>query len=217
MRGYGTSDKPPRVRDYKLELLAADVANLIAALGRDKADVVGHDWGAEVAWHFAMWHPAKLRRVAILNVPHPQRFAKGIRTLRQLRKSWYIFFFQLPYLPERFVSDRSLRVMFRYTTARRDEYSDEDIAAIQQALRWRTGPINYYRAAARYRSPRWQPIEAPTLVIWGERDRWLGRELAEPDPRWVKNARVERIPEATHWVHADEPERVNRLLLQFFA
>ena len=217
MRGYGASTKPPRVSDYKLELLAADVANLIAALGRDKADVVGHDWGAEVAWHFAMWHPQKLRRLGILNVPHPHRFAHGLRTLKQLRKSWYIFFFQLPFLPERFVTDENLRIIFKYTTARRGEYSDEDIAKIQEALRWRSGPINYYRAAARYRSPRWQRIDAPVLVIWGERDRWLGKELAAPDPKWVPDCRVERIAEATHWVHADEPERVNSLLLQFLA
>src|SRR5262249_37878791 len=139
----------------------------------------------------------------------------GLRTLRQLRKSWYVFFFQLPFLPERFMSDASIRVAFRYTTARRGEYSEEEIDAILDAVRWRTGPINYYRAAARYRSPRWQRIDAPTLVIWGERDRWLCAELADPDPRWVPNARVERIAEATHWVHADEPERVNSLLLQF--
>jgi len=215
MRGYGASEKPRRVRDYRMELLAADVANLVTALGRERADVVGHDWGAAVAWGAAMWHPARVRRLAILNVPHPARMLRGLRTLRQLRKSWYIFFFQLPALPEKFVSDKSLEVLFRYTTARRGEYSESDIAEVKDALRWRTGPINYYRAAVRHRAARWQRIDAPTLVIWGERDRWLGRELAEPDAKWVPDCRVERLPQATHWVHADEPERVNELLLQF--
>lgn len=215
LRGYGGSDKPRHVRDYKLTILAADVANLISALGREKADVIGHDWGGEVAWCFAMWHPARLRRLALLNIAHPQRFTRALGTAAQLRKSWYIFFFQLPFLPERFMTDRRLRAMFRYTPARRDAYSDEDIEATLAAVRWRSGPIHYYRAAARYRSPPWQVIDAPTLVIWGERDRWLGRELAEPDRRWVPHARVERIPDASHWVQADAPERVNELLLQF--
>jgi len=215
LRGYGASDKPRAVRDYKIETLAGDVANLIAALGRERADVIGHDWGGHVAWHFAMWHAPKLRRLALLNTPHPERFLRALRSPAQLRKSWYVFFFQLPFLPELFMTDRRLRVMFRYTPARPDAYSDEDIAAMLEAVRWRSGPIHYYRAAARYRWPRWQRIEAPALIIWGERDRWLGSELAEPDPRQVPNARVERIASATHWVQADAPERVNELLLQF--
>jgi len=215
LRGYGGSDKPRAVRDYKRETLAADVAALVEALGRERADVIGHDWGGYVAWYFAMWHASKLRRLAVLNVPHPQRVLRGLCTPAQLRKSWYLFFFQLPFLPERFMSDRRLRAMFRYTPARPDAYSDDDIAAILEAVRWRSGPIHYYRAAARYRAPRLRRIDAPTLIIWGERDRWLGRGLAEPDPAWVSEARVERIPDATHWVQADVPERVNALLLEF--
>jgi len=214
LRGYGESEKPRGVSAYRMEKLAGDVAALIRALGKDRADVVGHDWGGQVAWYVAIWHPQSVRRLALLNVPHPQRFARALFSLRQLRKSWYMFFFQLPFLAERFMTDARLRTSFRYTTVRPGAYSEEEIRILLDAVRDRTGPLNYYRAALRHPA-RWKKIEAETLVIWGERDRWLGAELAEPDPRWVPHARVERIPDASHWVQADQPARVNELLLGF--
>jgi pimeloyl-ACP methyl ester carboxylesterase len=215
LRGYGGSDKPRRVAAYRVELLVRDVTGLISALGRDRADLVGHDWGGHVAWHAAMAHPERVRKLAILNVPHPERMGRGLRTAKQLRKSWYMYFFQLPLLPEWFMSRRRVRAVFRYTPARRDAYDEKDIDTIVAAVGNRTAPIHYYRAAARYRSPRWKPVAAETLIIWGERDRWLGSELAEPDRRWVPRFRLERIPEATHWVQADAPGYVNELLLSF--
>jgi pimeloyl-ACP methyl ester carboxylesterase len=215
LRGYGGSGKPREASAYRIETLTGDVDRLIAGLGRERADVVGHDLGGHVAWHLAMWRPGRVRRLAILNMPHPERMLRGLRTLRQLRKSWYVFFFQLPILPERFVSPQRIRNGFRYGSARKGAYDEEDIESIVAAVGDRTGPINWYRAAARYRSPRWRPVEAETLVIWGQRDKALGEELAEPDPRWVPRSRVERIAEATHWVQADAPERVNALLRAF--
>ena len=214
LRGYGTSDKPRGAPAYRMEKLTGDVAALIAALGRDRADVVGHDWGGQVAWFFAMWHPALLRRLVTLNVPHPQRFRSGMWKPRQLRKSWYMLFFQLPFLPERFMTDRRLTTSFRYTPERMGAYDEEEIAILLGAVRDRTGPLNYYRAAGRH-PPRVSVIDAPVLVIWGEKDRWLGADLAEPGRRWVPDLRLERIPEASHWVQADAPDRVNALLLDF--
>jgi pimeloyl-ACP methyl ester carboxylesterase len=198
-----------------VEVLVRDVAGLISALGRERADVVGHDWGGHVAWHTAMAEPGRVRKLAILNCAHPQQMSRGLRTARQLRKSWYMYFFQLPWLPERFMTPHRLRILFRYTPARSDAYDEADIEAIVAAVGDRTAPIHYYRAAARYRSPRWKPVLAETLIIWGERDRWLGSELAQPDPRWVPRFRLERIAAATHWVQADAPETVNQLLLSF--
>lgn len=215
MRGYGGSDKPRGVAAYGIERLVGDVSGLIRALGRERADVVGHDWGAVVAWHLAMWDADRVRRLAILNVAHPERMRRAMRTLRQLRKSWYVFFFQLPLLPERFISPESIGRSLRYMTARKGAYDEEDIEAIVAAAGDRTAPINYYRAAARHPGPRWKPVAAETLVVWGGRDRFLGPELAVPDPRWVPRARVEVIPEASHWVQADAPEKVNQLLLGF--
>ena len=221
MRGYNLSDKPPGWRSYDTGLLADDIAGLIRSFGEQDAYVVGHDWGAAVAYAVAMGHPEVVRRLAILNVPHPTRMLEGLRTLKQLRKSWYMFFFQIPRLPERLIArddfsfaKRSLR------SDSKDAFTDEDLERYVEA--WSqpgalTGMINYYRAALR-RSPgkalaRMKPIEAPTLVIWGMRDRHLGSELAEPAPEWVPNVRIERIAEATHWVQHDAPERVNALLL----
>lgn len=220
LRGYGDSSKPPGVRSYRVEELASDVASLIEAYGRSRAVVVGHDWGAWVGWHLAMWHPTHVERLAVLNVAHPERMRRALRTVRQLRKSWYAFFFQLPWLPEWRISRNgfaSVKKLLRFTPARRGAYDEGDVAAIVAALSKPgalTAALNYYRAA-KVLKRRWEVIRAPVLVIWGEQDRWLGSELAEPDPRWVPDCRVERLPAATHWVQADEPARVNDLLLRF--
>jgi pimeloyl-ACP methyl ester carboxylesterase len=230
MRGYDLSDKPQGWRAYDASLLANDIAGLIRSFGtqtgtsEQSAHVVGHDWGAAVAYAVAMNHPEVVRRLAILNVPHPTRMLEGFRTLRQLRKSWYMFFFQIPKLPEHLIGRDGFSFAKRSLRAdSKDAFSDEDLERYVEA--WSqpgalTGMINYYRAALR-RSPgkalaQMKPIEAQTLVIWGMRDRHLGSELAEPAPEWVPNVRMERIPEATHWVQHDTPERVNELLLGFF-
>ena len=225
MRGYNLSGKPQGVDSYRVDALAGDVAQLIRACGADRAAVAGHDWGAVVAWAFAMRYPELLDRLAILNVPHPVRMTQGLRTLRQIRKSWYMFFFQLPRLPEMSFRARdyaALRRAFR-ATVRPGAFTAADIqryvdaAAQPGAL---TASINYYRALFR-RAGQAQAgvrrIDAPVLVIWGEQDAFLGVELAEPGRKWVPNCRVERIPDASHWVQADRPERVNALLTAFLA
>ncbi len=221
LRGYGGSDKPSGVKAYGVESLARDIAGLIAALGESRAHLVGHDWGGIVAWHLAMWHPERVDKLVILNVPHPQKMRAGLRTLRQLRKSWYFFFFQLPVLPEarlRRGEFELLRKLFRFHPARRSAYDDEDIEALVSAMAQpgaATAAINYYRAAARVRTRPLQPIEKPVLIIWGQLDKNLGAELAQPSAKWVPNARVELIAFAGHFVQADAPARVNELLLEW--
>lgn len=221
MRGYNLSGKPRGIRHYRIDKLAGDVAGLIDVLGSERASVVGHDWGAGVAWAFAMRRPEKLERLAIINGPHPERFLRGLRTVRQLCKSWYMFVFQLPWLPEaalRYRNFDALRRQWKFDPARPEAYSDEEIERLLEAAAQPgalTATINYYRALFRHRVGAFQRIDAPTLVIWGERDRYLGKELAEPDARWVPNARVVRLPSASHWVCADEPERVSSLLIDF--
>jgi pimeloyl-ACP methyl ester carboxylesterase len=223
MRGYDLSDKPRGWRAYDAGLLADDIAGLIRSFGERQAYVVGHDWGAAVAYTVAMRHPDVVRRLAILNVPHTARMLEGFRTLKQLRKSWYMFFFQVPWLPERLIARENFSFAKRSLRAdSKDAFTDEDLDRYVEA--WSqpgalTGMINYYRAALR-RSPRktlaqMKPIEAPTLVIWGMLDRHIGSELAEPAPEWVPNVRVERIADATHWVQHDAPERVSELLVGF--
>lgn len=225
MRGYNLSDKPKSVRDYRIELLTRDVARLIHACGADRATVIGHDWGAGVAWQFGMDYPNMLDRLVIMNVPHPLQLLRGLRTWHQLKKSWYIFFFQIPWIPETIISAGNfamLRQTFRSDPVRANAFTDEDInwyigaLSLPGAL---TGGINYYRALFR-QSPlntrgSIKRIDAPVLVIWGEQDRFLDAELAEPDRKWVPNLRVERLANASHWVQVDQPEMVNALLLEF--
>jgi epoxide hydrolase 4 len=222
MRGYNESDKPEGVGSYEVEKLAGDVLGLIRALGRKDAFVVGHDWGAMVAWAFAMQHPDALKRLAILNVPHPVRMTQGLRRAKQLKKSWYMFFFQLPFgIPERFFSKNdyaALRMTFKI-----DNFSADEIEHYVDAMRVPgalTSAMSYYRAAIRRvvtnRLPKMRPIEQPVLVLWGDRDRHLGSEMAEPPKRLVPNATVKHFPKATHWIQNDAPDEVNRELLAFF-
>jgi epoxide hydrolase 4 len=215
MRGYGESDAPPSWRDYHMELLAADVAGLIEALGAQRAFVVGHDWGAAVAWMVATLHPERVERLAILNVPHPDTMLRTLRkSPKQLLHSWYMFFFQIPWLPERVAAQMGRRFL---ETAYRDARPG---AALLRSPGGLKGPIDYYRAALR-QSPRraqaqFAPIPAPVLVIWGVQDRFLTEQMADPDPRWVPDVRVVKLPDASHWVQHDEPERVSTLLIEHF-
>jgi pimeloyl-ACP methyl ester carboxylesterase len=226
MRGYNLSSRPQSVADYDIDVLTGDIRDLIRERGAERALLAGHDWGAAVAWATAGQHPDAVERLAILNVPHPRRMLHGLRRPRQLLKSWYMFFFQLPWLPERLLRARRWRA-FRYGfehDARSGAFTRDDIE--RYVVAWSqpgalTAMLNYYRAVFR-QSPRRaesriRPVVAPTLVIWGERDRYLGAELAEPDRSDVPNLeRVVRIPDATHWVQHDEPERVTQLLIEFF-
>jgi pimeloyl-ACP methyl ester carboxylesterase len=221
MRGYNLSDKPHGVRAYRIQHLAADVARLVQAYGAERAHVVGHDWGGAVAWAFAMQHPERLERLAILSAPHPREMLKGFRRLEQLKKSWYMFFFQLPRVPEKWVSAADFKNVRK--TFRADGMADREIDRYVDALKHPgaiTAAINYYRAALRAvatrKLPDFRRIDAPVLVLWGARDRYLGKELARPDPNWVSNVRVEMFPDATHWLQHDVPEKVNSQLIDFF-
>ena len=224
MRGYAQSEAPKEVSSYQLDILADDIVSLVHHLGEERAHIVGHDWGAIVAWHIAMWHPACVQRLAILNVPHPKRFEENIyRSPRQLLKSWYVFAFQLPWLPEfcfAFANFLALRLLLRHDPARADAFGPEAIAQYTNAFSDSAhirGPINYYRAA--FRSSLREPLDvqvirSPTLVIWGIKDRFLETFLAEPNPSDVPDCRVEYL-DASHWVQVDAAEEVNRLLSEF--
>jgi epoxide hydrolase 4 len=227
MRGYNLSSKPVGVASYALPLLAADVRDLIAERGgADGARLAGHDWGGLVAWATAAQHPDSVARLAILSMPHPQRMLEGLRTVQQLRKSWYILAFQLPWLPERLLRLRRFEALRRPLEhdARAGAFSPADLDRYVEA--WSqpgavTAMLAYYRATIRARlrreSEELAPVTAPTLVIWGERDRHLGVELAEPHAADVPNfEQVVRVPTASHWVAHDEPELVSRLLIEFF-
>jgi len=228
-RGYNESEKPPGVRSYRIEALTDDVVALIRHAGAERATVVGHDWGGAIAWSVPMRHPEAVEKLIVLNAPHPAAFQRELRSLGQLRKSWYVFFFQLPWLPEALVrlgGFPSVERMLRRDPVRAGAFSKEDIAQYKRALaqpRALTAGINYYRAGFR-RNPLEMlrearqgvpTIDVPTLLIWGERDRYLGLRLTEGLERWVPKIRVERIPDASHWVQVDAFERVNELMIEF--
>ena len=225
MRGYNLSDKPPGVRSYRVELLARDVERLILACGERTASVVGHDWGAIVAWIAAMRYPGYLERLAILNVPHPARFLDGLLSPMQLLRSSYVFFFQIPRLPEEVIRAGDfalLRSALGRDPVRPGALTAEDIERYIEAIARPgalTASLNYYRALLRTPGETralLQRVEAPVLVIWGERDRFLSRRLAEPPRLWVPNlVGVTRLPDASHWVAEDRPLEVNTLFLDF--
>jgi epoxide hydrolase 4 len=226
LRGYNESDRPRGVRHYRQHLLVQDVVDLIDDAAGGRADVIGHDWGGIIAWRLAAQQPQSVRRLAILNAPHPGRFLQVLRRHpRQLLRSWYVLFNQLPLLPELLLRARSFALLRR--VLRRTEGGalmaseaelDEYVRAFSRpgAL---TAAVNYYRAAARAtlggRWPDDDRVRAPTLVIWGEKDRYLDRRLLERLDEHVLDLRIERLPHAGHFVHWQDPGTVNELLLAF--
>ena len=225
MRGYNLTDSPSRVSEYKIDLLASDIAALIQHVGEQKAHLVGHDWGAAVAWHTAMRYPDSINQLAILNGPHPKVFERGIWRPSQLIKSWYMFFFQIPFIPEWFTAKRYSKFMHKISNkhyVNRGKLNSSDISVYSNVFKNRKdlrGPINYYRAV--FRNPfsskkSMSVINAKTLVIWGRKDRHLGIKLAEPKSRDVPDCRVEYL-NASHWVQQDQHSEVNKLLIEFFS
>jgi pimeloyl-ACP methyl ester carboxylesterase len=224
LRGYNLSDRPKDVAAYETGPLVADIRGLIRERGAESAMLVGHDWGGTVAWDTAMAHPEIVDRLAILNAAHPRKLSQGLHHPEQLRRSWYFFFFAVPDLPESVVHADHWH-FFRHflrdaSPALTKEETDRYIEAWSQPGA-ATGMINYYRSSVRQNQKQavaaLRPVTAPTLVIWGERDRYLGQDLAEPEHDDVPDVRVERLPDASHWVHHDAPDRVNQLLTGFFA
>ena len=210
---------------YDTGKLAADIRGLIQERGAKSALLVGHDWGGTIAWATAMHHPEVVDQLAILNAAHPRKLSQGLHHPGQLRKSWYFFFFDLPELPETVVHANHWHFFRHFLRDAHPAYTPEETERYIEA--WSqpgaaAGMINYYRSSVRTPPKKAEaalrPIKAPTLVIWGERDRYLGPELAEPEHDDVPNLEgVERLTDASHWVHHDEHERVNQMLIDFFA
>ncbi len=219
-RGYNQSDKPAGVAAYALDNLAADVVALIDASGRKKAVVVGHDWGAAVAWWVAATQPDRVERLVVLNVPHPavmKRFAT--RHIKQALRSWYIGFFQVPWLPETLARLGNYAALARTlkTSSRPGTFSADDLRAYRVA--WSGAlptMINWYRAALRHPPARdiAVRIKVPTLLIWGAQDQFLSRQMVQPSIDLCDTGRVVFFGNATHWVQHEEPARVTNLIAE---
>jgi len=221
-RGYNLSDKPKGIKAYRVDELVKDILGLIDALDYEKVNLVGHDWGAGVAWMLAHQHPERLQRLSILNVPHPlvmRRFVQ--RDFEQMRRSWYIFFFQLPWLPEAGMRADNWRGMARALrgSGKIHTFTNEDIERYKEA--WSqpgaiTAMINWYRAT-RYQLnlPKEMRIKVPTLMMWGMKDAALTHRMARPSMDYVDEGNLILFPEATHWVQHDSADEVNHYLIDF--
>lgn len=225
MRGYNLSDKPAGRRAYRLERLVADVRALIGNLGYERCVLVGHDWGGAVAWQFAHTHPEMLEQLVVLNLPHPVRFFEGLATAAQLRRSWYIFLFQLPWLPEKLLSRNDYRAIsgvFASQAKNPDAFTQADLDAYRRAASQPgalTAMLNYYRnlpvQGFSFRRDSYDRLAVPTLLVWGEDDEALGTELTYGTERFVDDLRIAYIPNCSHWVQQDRPARVNQLMSEF--
>jgi epoxide hydrolase 4 len=222
-RGYNLSDKPTGIQSYRIEELVKDMLGLIDALEYEKVNVVGHDWGALVAWMLGVKHPERLHRLGILNVPHPAvmwRFLR--RDMEQMRRSLYAFFFQLPWLPEALMrlGNWSVAASGIRRSGKPNAFTDEDIEKYREA--WSqpgamTAMLNWYRAAARYQIDftNDMQVKVQTLILWGVQDFALSRRMARPSLDYCKEGNLIFFPDATHWVQHEEAEEVNRQLLSF--
>lgn len=215
MRGYGQSPKPRDVDSYRMNQIVEDVHALAVRLGNKPFVLAGHDWGAFAAWYFAMTYPEMVRKLIILNVPHPAPLSRELRrSTRQKRRLLYQLLFRLPVLPELL-----MRVFGRMFMPRLGRFTKDEIATY--AKQWRdsyTPMFHYYRAVPRARREMrrlTRPIDVPTLLIWGEHEPVFTRATTENFREWVPNLRVEIIPNAGHFVQTDAPDRVSELIIEF--
>ena len=225
-RGYGKSSRPKKVSDYGIEHLMNDVAGLIDASGAKRTVLIGHDWGAVVAWAFATRQVRPLDALIIMNVPHPMCYFDRLFRSVQLFKSWYIFFFQLPWLPEWLLTRRKCRAvsgMVLRTSSNREKFPRDLLDIFQQNAQSPgavTAMLNWYRAAfrrgARRQSRKGFPqINTRTLMIWGEEDAALDKSTTYGTDRYVTDLTLRYLPGVSHWVQQDATETVNEMMTCF--
>jgi pimeloyl-ACP methyl ester carboxylesterase len=224
-RGYGASSRPEGVRAYGLDHLTTDVAALIDAAAAEspveEVMLVAHDWGAIVAWAFAILKLRPLTKLVIMNVPHPKVAEREIRRWAQLKKSWYIFFFQLPWIPERALLAKDaefVRGAFLNMAVDKSRFP-KDVLDVYARAAQRPGAasamVNWYRALVRHGnsvSLGDSRIETPTLMVWGEEDAALNINCTVGTEQWVPHLTLQRLPAVSHWVQQEAPERVNAIL-----
>ncbi len=225
LRGYGDTTRPKGTAPYAIDHLVEDTATLFDALGAKRRLLVAHDWGAGIAWVFAMRRRLALDGLIIMNLPHPAVLTHALKTSAvQRRRSWYMAFFQLPLLPELLLGANRARAIGRafsgmavdkraFPPAVTDYYRAN--AMRPGAL---TAMINYYRANTRTigREPV-VPITVPTLMIWGEADTALGVELTEGHDALVDDFILVRLPRVSHWVQQEAPDKVNAAIAAWLA
>lgn len=228
LRGYGESDAPPEVADYALPKLAGDVTGLIAALGAERAHLVGHDWGGSIAWVLAARMSHVVTSLTILNSPHPVASAECRQIPEQQRKSWYMLLFQFPGVAEEWLArdDFANLRAFVFDTAPPETFppADREVLCAELGRVGRlTAALNYYRANIPPENwlrppPDLPTVTVPTTIIWGGADAYMSDLLLERSTTKVAGPlHVERLPGVSHWVQQEVPDRVNRLLVEALA
>jgi pimeloyl-ACP methyl ester carboxylesterase len=227
-RGYNLSDKPKRISAYDVDVLAGDIIGLLDHFGIQRVRLAGHDWGAVVAWTVAINHPERLEKLAILNVPHPDVMTDFVlHNSTQRKKSWYVFFFQIPWVVEWILSKNNFEYLTRTLTqsGRKSTFTEADVAEYKKAWSQRgalTGMLNWYRAAVRRglrytfsRKPPARRVHVPTLMLWGRHDIALSSEMAKPSIDLCDRGELAFFDKSTHWVQRDASEEVNQKLIEF--
>ncbi|MGK7925789.1 MAG: alpha/beta fold hydrolase [Spirulina sp.] len=224
MRGYNESDKPDRMESYRLKELLGDVRGTIRALGHRKCILAGHDWGGYIAWEFAYEYPEMVEKLIALNIPHPAKFGEHLRgNPQQMLRSWYVLAFQLPFLPEfalKWNDYEAIAKALQNMAIDKTAFREEDIAAYKDAMAKPgalTAMVNYYRNIwpDLVRDRKRGILNMPTLMIWGEEDRALGKELSYGTEAYVRDFTIHYIPQCGHWVQQEQPQFVNRYILEF--
>ena len=219
-RGYNRSGKPVGIRSYRLGTIASDVVSLIEAEGRDRAAIVGHDWGANVAWDVSLRYPESVASLGVVNNAHPVVYHRTVRRdLTQFRRSWYGLFFQLPRLPEWYLSRNDFAPIVHQmrNAALPDAFTETDFSRYRRAWsepRAMHSMLDWYRAFLRLRDvPDRRRVDVPTLIVWGDNDHTMVPSMAERSAAYCDSGTVERFPDGTHWILREYPDRVLMALL----
>jgi pimeloyl-ACP methyl ester carboxylesterase len=219
LRGYSPAAQPAARSAYRNSALAADVLALADAAGADRFHLAGHDWGAALAWYVAGRHPDRVASLAALSVPHPRAFIEAMVSSSQLARSWYMAAWQVPWLPEWVLTRRGGRVLRNtLVSTGLDPASADRYTARTREPGGLRGPLNWYRAMPfSLREPA-GPVRVPTMFVWGNQDRFVGRAAAERCGRYVGGAyRFVELDGATHWLPERSAEQVTGLLRRHFA
>ena len=222
LRGYNNSDKPKDAKAYHITELIKDVQGVIKGLGYDDCILAGHDWGGAIAWSFAHRYPEMVEKLIVMNMPHPAVFSKALKSSpQQMLKSWYIPFFQLPWLPELLMQAedyRAITVAFSDNVSNKHAFSPQDIEMFKDAASKRgalTAMLNYYRSNSDLFQQDWETLETPTLMLWGIDDAALGKELTFPTTIYVRHLQIKYLENCSHWTQQEQPELVNRYMWEF--
>ncbi|SSC22356.1 Epoxide hydrolase [Klenkia terrae] len=215
-RGYSPGARPTGRRSYVVRELVDDVRALLDAAGLERAHVVGHDWGAMVAWAIAAWHPDRVASLTAVSVPHPAAFTKSFVTSTQGLKSAYMAFFQLPVVPEKLLTRGNgaflADLLVRAGLPRAD--AADTVARLRPAGAL-TAALDWYRALPLGASDPVGRVAVRTLHVWSDRDGFLGRAGTEATAPYVTgDYRLEVLPGVTHWVPETAGDRLGALVAE---